>query len=114
MALQIRVSRCALGAVLGAVLLTVACSSDKPVGPTRPDVLSIVSGDAQSALINKRLSNSLTVKVTTADGAPHAGVLLEWAVTGGQGSLATTTQSTDTQGMAAASWTLGPAVGAQT
>src|SRR5690242_11299856 len=92
--------------------LALACSSEKAITP-QPDELTIVSGDAQSALINNRLSNSLTVRVTNAAGAPHAGVLLEWAVTAGQGSLATTSQTSDAQGMASASWTLGPIVGPQ-
>jgi YVTN family beta-propeller protein len=74
-------------------------------------VLSLVSGDQQSAPVGSVLPEPLTVRVTDAFGNPLAGEPVDWLVSSGGGSLAPGSSVTDAAGFAAAAWTLGAAPG---
>ncbi len=95
----------------GAVLC--ACSSDDGA----PSTLAVAktttnSGDAQTGTGGQALPNPLRVIVT--DGGVAAnGVTVNWATPSG-GSFAPATSTTDANGIATTTWTLGGGGGAQT
>jgi hypothetical protein len=66
------------------------------------------SGNAQSGAPGSTLANPLVVRITDAGGNPKPGVVVTFAVTSGDGSLSSTTATTDASGLATSgSWTLG-------
>jgi hypothetical protein len=75
--------------------------------------LVLVSGNAQSATVGTQLPNALVVRVTDAANNPVSGTAVAWAVTAGGGTV-TQTSTTDTNGQAVATWTLGTVAGDQT
>lgn len=91
--------------------LTAACkdgtSPQPPANVTRSD------GDNQSATVGTQLPDPLEVRVTDASGEPVRGVAVAWAVTSGNGDIATTS-TTNSQGEAQAVWILGETAGNQT
>lgn len=82
--------------------------------PTPTPVLSIASGDGQTAEIGTTLPLGLTVSVTDGTGNPMAGVPITWTVQSGGGSISNADPETGANGLATATFTLGPAVGQQT
>lgn len=104
-------------------LLVAACSAamfgcggdDGGSGPPPPDedplVAAVLNGDDQSAPAGEALPEDLRVVITRAD-EPEAGVDVAWATAQG-GSLDPATSVTDADGIASATWTLGPDAGAQ-
>ncbi|HSJ08809.1 MAG TPA: Ig-like domain-containing protein, partial [Longimicrobiales bacterium] len=74
--------------------------------------LSIVSGADQAGAVGTTLAEPLVVEVRDAGGSPVYGVVIEWAVTQGGGDVDGAHQ-TDGDGLASATWTLGPEPGAQ-
>jgi hypothetical protein len=85
--------------------------------PTDPDqepvAIALLDGDEQDGSVGTALADPLRVVVTDGEGEPVAGVGVTWAVLTGGGSI-TPTSSTDASGVAAATFTLGPANGAHT
>jgi hypothetical protein len=75
--------------------------------------VELLSGNAQTGTENAALPEAIAVRVLDRHGDPVAGVAVEWAVTGGGGSLAPLSSTTDESGGARATWTLG-AVGTNT
>lgn len=105
-----------LGTTAGNV--TITASSDAgtatftataKVGP--PATLAIVSGDGQTALAGTAISAS--VKVTDKYGNVISGVAVQFQVLTGGGSVVGSA-TTDATGVAATTWTLGTATGANT
>lgn len=99
-----------------ACIALAACGGDgtgssKP-GP--PSALARPAGDGQSAAVGAALPTPLKVRVTDASGKATANVSVAWAVTAGGGSVTPGTSTTDANGEAAATWTLGTQAGAQT
>jgi hypothetical protein len=76
--------------------------------------LAIVSGDAQSAAAGARLPAPVVVRVTDGAGNPVAGVVVQWQVRSGGGSVTPGSSTTDGSGTASAQWTLGPSAGENT
>ena len=103
-------------AVLIACLAAAAgCSEDDGfVEPPSPASLTIVGGSPQAGTTGLPLGQTLRVRVTDDDGEPLGGVEVSWAVTAGQGTLITATSTTDGDGVAVNSWTLGATEGQQT
>ncbi|HEX6645105.1 MAG TPA: Ig-like domain-containing protein [Gemmatimonadales bacterium] len=99
-------------ALLACAFGVAACSDSVEEGPD-PVAIELVDGDAQDGSAGSALAEPLRVRVTDADGAPVAGVEVTWAVLTGGGSI-TPVSSTDAQGIAAATFTLGPSNGAHT
>lgn len=100
-------------AVLGMAAAIGACGD----GGSGSDPVTLdyaqVSGDAQSDTIGGTLDLPLKV-VVTKNGSPLAGRTVQWAVTGGGGSVTAATSLTDGTGSALMNWKLGNNIGAQT
>src|SRR2546427_528071 len=108
--------RPSLAATLASTLLLVACGGSNPGTPPPPPATNIAktptnSGDNQVGPAGQPLPNALRVLVTDAQSAPVANVSVAWGATGG-GSLPATSSS-DANGIAVATWTLGANAGAQ-
>jgi adhesin/invasin len=72
----------------------------------------IVSGDDQTGPPRQTLPDPLVVQVVDGDGNAVVGAAVTWVVTAGGGTLDPTTGTTDTNGNASTSWTLGSSAGA--
>lgn len=80
-----------------------------------PTTMVVAAGDNQSGQPGDVLPVSPSVKVTDAEGAPAAGVVVQFAVASGGGSITGASATTGSDGVATAgTWTLGPAGGANT
>jgi subtilisin family serine protease len=99
------------GGALAAAALFVGCKDQSPI-PHTPTHLIVVSGANQSEDPSKPLDSALVVRVLDGAEKPVAGVTLTWTVTGG-GSVSALTSTTDAQGQATVTWTLGSATGTQ-
>jgi hypothetical protein len=104
--------------LLATMMGLASCSGDGPtggggsrVGP--PSQLTVVSGDAQTAVAGSRLTSALVIKVSDAGGKAVSGATVAWAVASGGGSLSASSASTDPEGLARVEWTLGTSAGPQ-
>lgn len=99
----------------GLVVAGASCSSDSsgpPPPPPPPTAIAVASGDAQSGAVGSMLAAPIAVKVTDAGGDGVAGVAVTFAVTAGGGTLAATAPvTTNAQGIASTTWTIGTAAG---
>jgi hypothetical protein len=73
--------------------------------------LEVHAGDQQRALAGTQLADSAVVMVTDAYSNPVAGTVVDWIITGGDGSVSPERSTTDAQGLASTSWTLGGVAG---
>jgi hypothetical protein len=111
--------RFALACVVGP-LLVYGCGGDAgpnppPPPPPAPGNLVKHSVDNQNGTVGEPVQVPPAVKVTTAAGAPIAGVTVTFAVASGGGSITGGTPATDVNGVATVgSWVLGPAAGTNT
>ena len=76
--------------------------------------VGIVSGNEQVAPPGTTLPEPLVVQVVDEDGNPVIGATVNWVETGGDGTLDPTSGSTDANGQASTTWTLGPTTGLNT
>ena len=76
--------------------------------------LEKVSGDRQGGLVGVALAAPFVVSVLDEDGAPIAGVAVTFSVTAGGGTLSAATVTTDANGRARSTLTLGPEPGTNT
>jgi len=85
-------------------------------GGTGPSATTIAKngGDNQIAAAGAALSTSLSVLVTDQGGTGVAGVVVNWAVGSGGGSVSAPTSTTNASGVASINRTLGPGAGTQT
>jgi hypothetical protein len=101
-------------AALAVAVGIVSCDDD----PTEPDntlSISIVSGGSQTGgIIGQAQAAPLVAKVTDVDGDPVSGVVVNWTVAAGGGTVAPASSTTDAAGLATATLTLGPAPGNHT
>lgn len=95
------------------LLAFVACSEDNdPV--VEPPVLSLSAGDGQTAAAGTAVTIPPAVKATRGS-APASGIVVNFQVLAGGGSVVGATATTDANGVATVgSWTLGTTPGAQT
>jgi hypothetical protein len=77
-----------------------------------PASLTVVSGEGQRAGVGKRLGEPVAVQVVSRGGRPIAGVPVRFAV-GDGGSVEPAVDTSDAQGVARATWTLGALPGRQ-
>jgi plastocyanin len=104
----------------GVILVAVVAGcggDDGGSGPPPADELVIQpaptnSGDGQTAAPGEPLASPLRILITRAS-EPEAGVDVGWA-TGDGGTVDPATSTSGADGIATATWTLGPAAGAQT
>ena len=97
-------------AALATLALATSCNSEEPA--PEPALLERVDGNEQTADINTLLPLPLRVRVLDEAGAPVQGVSVAWEVTEGGGSI-TATSTTNVDGTASATFTLGSLVGTQ-
>lgn len=91
-------------------LLAVAACSDSPTkggNNGTPAAIAMSSGDNQVGMPGTPLAAPIAVRVTNAQGNPVAGKPVDFTVTRGAGTVASATVSTDNNGVAQTSWTLG-------
>ena len=93
---------------------TEAFSAEASLSPPVPTVLSIVSGDNQNGLTGEALANPFVVEVRDQYDAPIAGVTVTFAVSEGGGALSATTATTNADGRAESTLTLGSEPGTNT
>ena len=79
-----------------------------------PTTLVKVSGDSQQGDPETALANPFVVEVQDANSVAFAGVPVAFAVTGGGGTLSATNTTTDANGQAASTLTLGTSAGTNT
>ena len=85
----------------------VTFSAEATLPPPPPTRLSSISGENQEGLTGESLATPFTVQVRDQHGDPMEGVTVTFAVTAGDGSLSTTTATTDSDGQAKTILTLG-------
>lgn len=101
---------------LGILLLagaTITCSSNDPNPQPEPAALAMAGGDSQSAPAGQALATPIGVRVTDQNGDPVADVTVTWAAADG-GSVSASSTTTNDDGRASVTWTLGPTAGTQT
>ena len=82
--------------------------------PSVPTVVSIISGDNQTGVVGEALTNPFVVEVRDGKDTRLAGVTVTFAVLTGGGTLSATTGTTDANGQAESTLTLGSDPGANT
>ena len=80
-------------------------------GQAMPHRLTKVCGDAQEGLVDEQLAEPFVVSVSAENGVAMAGVAVSFSVTAGGGTLSSATATTDANGRAATSLTLGSEAG---
>src|SRR6185312_4118828 len=78
-----------------------------------PASLTLLSGDGQRAPAGRRVAQPITVQVVSRSGRPIPGVPVRFALEEGAGRAEPQADSSDAQGIARASWTLGGFPGRQ-
>jgi hypothetical protein len=107
------------GAARGAAPIEAALLTDQAdtvpvtVEPV-PSALLARSGASQTAVAGDTLPQPVTVRVNAADGLGVSGIVVDFAVTGGGGTVTNPVDTTDANGDASTRWVLGDTVGAQT
>ncbi len=108
--------RAAAFGILGGTALIMAAACADPNSPVEltPTAVSIVGGNDQTRSVNSALSTPLAIRITDAQGKPLSGVTVRWSVASGGGNVSPTSSTSDTDGAAQSSWTLGSTPGQQT
>ena len=78
---------------------------------SHPRTLSMLSGDGQQAAPGTQLREPLVVSVRDQNGDAYSGAVVTFAVTGGDGTLSAFSDTTDAEGRAATTLTLGEEYG---
>jgi hypothetical protein len=78
-----------------------------------PSSLTLLSGDGQRAPAGRRVAQPVTVQVVSRSGRPVPGVPVRFVLEEGAGKAEPQADSSDAQGIARASWTLGGVPGRQ-
>lgn len=73
--------------------------------------IEVASGNSQNGQYGKVLANPLTVRVLNGEGKPETDVAVEWKILAGGGEFRSRQHITNAQGLASASWLLGPSGG---
>ena len=89
-------------------------SAEATTAQSVPTVLSIISGDSQSGATGDTLTNPFVVEVRYGSDIPLAGLTVTFTVLTGGGTLSATTGTTDANGQAESTLTLGGDPGSNT
>jgi len=97
------------------LMLLASCGGEELVLPEEgvPSSIVIVDGNGQSATIGTALPEPVIVRVLDVQGRPVQGQQVTFTVMIGGGAIDPATRTTDANGEASSSWTLGPAAGSQ-
>lgn len=102
----------------GTTTITAASGSiTGTIGVTVAQVATLLSkngGDNQTWTVALQAPQALQVRVTDANSNPIAGVTVTFAIATGSGSLGSPSATTNAQGVATSTWTLGQTAGTQT
>jgi subtilisin family serine protease len=82
--------------------------------PGAPASVTVANGDGQTGEVAAALANPISVLVRDQDGNPVPDVTVEFSVASNGGQVTPPSAKTNLQGIAAATWVLGPAAGPQT
>ena len=93
---------------------TATFNAEASLPPPKPTVLSIVSGGDQNGTTGEALTDPFVVEVRDQYDDPMEGVLVNFAVTAGAGTLSATTVATNANGQAESTLTLGNDPGTNT
>ncbi len=103
--------------VAGAVLVATGCG-DRPTAPdgtpTVPTVVQEFTGGQQQATVGTTLADPLVVEVLNKKGQPVGGVTVSFAVGAGGGTVSPAAATTNSNGLARTTFTLGATAGVQT
>ena len=94
-----------------ALLFVNACSGDSTSPTARATSIAVSSGASQVATVATSLASPVVVKVTDASGNPVEGVGVSFAPSAASGSVSVAQATTDANGMASVTWTLGTLAG---
>ncbi len=100
--------------ILSSLKPTVVSVEKAPTVEQTPHSLTKVSGDGQEGAASTQLTAPFVVLVLDQDGSPLAGAVVTFSVIAGEGSLSSTTATTDANGRARSTLTLGPEPGTNT
>ena len=96
------------------LLSVVAACGEGPAEPRKPTKLEVVSGSNQSGSVGEALPGKIIVRASDAEG-PLPGVVVTVAIeSGAGGSASPSSLTTDADGNAETTWTLGSRIGTQT
>jgi hypothetical protein len=98
-------------AAVAAAALAVACGSTAPDGPGAPVLVAVTSGNAQTAAVGTPLASPLVVTVTDVQARPVPNVVVTWNIAQGNGAVSPATSTTDAEGQASATFTVGTQAG---
>jgi uncharacterized protein YjdB len=93
-------------------VILASCLADQNAGPDMGLSLRVVSGDAQRGFAGAELPDPLVVQVTDGRGRGVRDQLVNFVVTGGNGTVFAGSAITDRDGVAQEYWTLGTLAGA--
>jgi alpha-tubulin suppressor-like RCC1 family protein len=99
-------------ALVCAMTVSVAACSDSATEPPMADSMEEVSGSGQDGVVGAALTSPLEIRVLDQRGSGMPGIQVAWEADGG-GTLSPSSGTTDAQGRAQATWTLGPEAGDQ-
>ena len=101
-------SRLFAPALIAVAIVLGACSSDNSTETLVPSALGIVTGNGQSAIAGAVVANPFVVEVLDQNAEGMKGVIVNWTIISGGGSLSTTAAATDSTGIASSRYTAGP------
>lgn len=103
-------------AIFATVLLvaSAACDDDPPP-ESRVTAVTPAAGNMQEGVVGQALPQLIVLRAVDAGGTPVRGARVVWEVVSGGGTInaAASTTTTNAEGLATATWTLGTAAGAQ-
>jgi hypothetical protein len=79
-----------------------------------PSQMLLFAGNNQSAPVGSAVANNPTIQVLDQSNNPVQGISVTFTVTGGGGNVSSSTQLTDSNGLAGVVWTLGTTPGSNT
>ncbi len=99
---------------MGWLILAAACASPTaPPGPHLLPALVRVAGNEQTAVGGSALPVQLTVRAVAPSGAPRPGSVVRFSIIGGGGWVVDSLVTAGADGLARATWILGPATSVQ-
>ena len=101
--------------VTGPTVAVVACGGgDLVIPPDEPRQIEVVDGNDQIGRAGLPLEEPVVVRLTDEAGVGIPGRAVAWVVSPGSGRTMPQTSMTDAEGLASATWILGPSVGPNT
>jgi hypothetical protein len=99
---------------VGLVAVLLSCSGTEPEPKSGPPAsLQVLAGGEQEGVVGEELPQAVVVRVTDAQGEAVSGLLVNFVVTKGGGSVFAGSAQTTAAGEARERWTLGPTAGEQ-